>query len=123
MDWLMLSFFLTFGWVPNQSDFGMAPNGPGQINVFEQTLGLRADILRHAYVATELETRDVCDDVTSWRPYQARYRIAFGVYAKNVELTLKHECIHPVLSDFGRDVASQTLTDETEIAITLRSKR
>lgn len=115
--WLILSWALTLGWVPNQSAFGRPLSDPTQ-RVFEQTFALQAKIGDHVLLATELETREVPDTLLGWEPFQARYRIRAEALWGFVTVGLKHECIHPVTS---ADYTNALLTDETEIYMRIAS--
>lgn len=121
-EWLILSWALTFGWVPNQSSFGAPPMGAGQTEpnqrVFEQTLSVDADLFSHFRIGADVETRDRCENLAAWTPFQSRYRFRAGVHFGPVSLDLKHECIHPTISAAGDDRG--ILTDETEISVTIK---
>lgn len=95
-SWLILSAALTFGYMSNNfQSLGYDNDWSGS---YEQTISLEAKALDHLRVFTEVETLDKPLELTSWAPYESRFRIGAELYSKYFSLGIKHECIHPTLA-------------------------
>lgn len=101
MNWLTLSWWLTLAVVPQyepglvvQDSAVMTPiNG-----AYRTEFGINAVLLDHVKLTSSMDARMIMFRPTVWRPFEASYRIGVSIFAKGIELGIRHECIHPVIS-------------------------
>lgn len=115
MEWLVISWFLTLGIMPDHS-YGM--NGQtnwyayeGSQPTFTQQLGLRFDVAEFFAVYTDIKIYDKSQkDSWTFSPYQSDFYIGAEFYWRGFKLGFKHLCQHPItawqwqgdqLSDFN----------------------
>lgn len=103
MNWLVLSCFLTLGFLPCQR-LELGNNYLSKDGCLEQTVGLQVVAWKHARLWTEIETYDFKNDEgISFSPFRSDYRIGFELFDDNFTIGMKHECDHPVLCDTDKD--------------------
>ena len=107
MQWLVLSWALTVGYLPTNVQFlDSAPNMSIENQwiylenngSMETTIGLSAIAFDHIKLSTSIETYiHTTDSILSYWPYRSDYNIGLSIYTKNLELGIKHTCIHPTI--------------------------
>jgi hypothetical protein len=104
MQWLILSWALTVGWLPVSGVGIVNPLtqdmvGVGTLNAFSTKFELNAYVLNHIRIYGSTETRETinCLSVAGlFKPYEDYFVAGVSVYAKNIEVGLMHECDHGV---------------------------
>jgi hypothetical protein len=99
MNWLVMSWFLTLGIVPQQTE---CCNGQYCSPVLPSTvaeIGLSATAFDHLILSTSMENYQTKGDNLTFNPYRIDYKFSAGVRINdNVSVWFDHECDHPVLS-------------------------
>jgi hypothetical protein len=128
MQWLTLTWLLTIGYSPIQlSNWNVNSTTSAEISgvqssYFTTDIGLSAEAWNHVRLSTDIETYEITDlSYTSFFPFRANYTISLALYAKGIELGIRHECDHPIVSTLSV-VPEGILMDETTVYIKLSGK-
>ena len=124
MSWLVLSWFLTFGYLP-QSQEAIATTTDrvewlDNSGAFYQTIGLSATAFDHIRLYTELQTYDRMGSINQWFPYRSDYIIGLDLLAGPVTIGVRHECDHPVI--WSMDQEYGYISGITEIYVKIEGK-
>ena len=99
MSWLVVSWFLALGWVPEQ---GTGVHGrteileAGRVATVAQ-IGIDAEIYKRFHVFADFENYQYFDNKVFFDPYRIDYSIGASFQVNEwVSITLDHECDHPV---------------------------
>ena len=123
MSWLLLSWFLTLGYLPqSQESIVMGRSTVDSINdgAFYQTIGLSATAFNHLRLYTELQTYDRMGSINQWFPYRSDYIIGLDLLAGPVTIGVRHECDHPVI--WSMDQEYGYISGITEIYVKIEGK-
>lgn len=103
MEWLVISWFLSFGWVPIQAD-NVGQSSAMRENATFAEIGVSGEMADRVTIFGSVETyQTYLPSKYSFAPYLANYRIgATFRIIDGVSITADHLCIHPVLS-IGED--------------------
>lgn len=103
MNWLLISCFLTFGYMPENVVTIDDVYGPFHLTAvadnpcsFEQTIGISATAFSAVTLWTEIETFDMIS-AEGFKPFRSDYRIGLKAFKGPVEVGITHECDHPVI--------------------------
>lgn len=99
MPWLIVSWFLAFGYVPEQTaklSGTIECLDTGRIATIAQ-IGFDAELYNRFHLFTELSNYQYFDGDVFFDPYRIDYTIG-GSFSLNkwISLTVQHECDHPV---------------------------
>jgi hypothetical protein len=120
MSWLVLSWFLTLGLVP-QNDQMLVQSHDAIYTAnpcFEQTAGLSLTALDHARAFFAIKTYEVKSNSLLFAPFRSDYSIGAEVFSRNIILGIKHECDHPVVSNPGSFASNGYYLGTTEVYLT-----
>jgi len=121
MNWLVLGWFITCSFVPQNQAVLKDYNGTAYIETsgsYENVLGLSLTTFDVFKIWTELDTYAVENSILSYSPFQSNYRIGAAMIVDPFIIEINHECIHPTLSDLsGRKVGY--LSNTTKLSITM----
>lgn len=121
-SWLVLSWALTLGIVPQQLD--VVAQGNAQCVDAIRTdmvatvaeLSISAEFFGHARLWGAMENYQYfpgLDSGLGFFPYRADYTAGLAIFAGPIELGIKHECDHPVIA--GSVLHGNYLSVETQI--------
>jgi hypothetical protein len=98
MSWLVLSWFLAFGYLPASTEL-VNKTAAHNSGAFYQDIGLAAVAFDRVKLHTDIRTYDTTDSGAMWFPYRADYTIGMEILAGPVTIGVQHECVHPVIFD------------------------
>ena len=100
MNWLILLYFLEFGYSPFYGSLNTLP--PDQIlvqdeKIFYTTFDAEVVILNTVFIGGAVKTyfQDIINDY-SFYPSEVDYIFRAGIRYKNIEIGAKYFCLHPV---------------------------
>jgi hypothetical protein len=126
-NFLVLSWALTLGYVPEQANFvdtnHVAIDQSRLATVATVDFGVTAWGVLHVY--SEIETfQYLCKDLQGFNPYRANYTFGTDFYInKNLTLGLVHECDHPIVSGTNMTTEYKYASNETKIFIRIGSEK
>ena len=96
MNWLILLYFLEFGYSPFYGSLNTNTLFVDQ-NVYYITMDAEIIILDYLFIGGAVKTY-FQDDASnySYFPFEADYLFKAGLRFKNLELGFRHFCLHPV---------------------------
>jgi hypothetical protein len=104
MQWLVLSWALTVGWLPLDATGIVNPavkngiTGVANYDAISTKFELQADAFNHFKVFGSIETRETFDTSPSaagmFSPYESYFIAGAAFYAKGIEFRISHECDH-----------------------------
>jgi hypothetical protein len=109
-SWIILSWALVLGFVPEQADVVSKGNLTcvdairTDLTATVAELSVQADILRHFRLWGAMENYQYFSGFDSssgglgFYPYRADYTAGAAIYADGIELGIRHECDHPVVA-------------------------
>lgn len=99
MEWLIISWFLSFGWVPEQVD-AVNYQSIERHNTTVAEIGISGEMADRLTISASVETfQTMGENVFVWAPYLANYRIGASLrIIDGLTLNADHICTHPVLS-------------------------
>lgn len=99
MEWLVISWFLSFGWVPEQVD-AVNYQSINRHNTTAAEIGISGEMADRLTISASVETfQTMRENVFVWAPYLANYRIGASLrIVDGITLNADHICAHPVLS-------------------------
>jgi hypothetical protein len=126
MQWLTLAYFLSLGTVAYQGQtFDLRGSAMFIVpqNSFQTTLGVEAQLFdNHAFAGASVETWETHAGSVSFAPSEAFYIFNAGLRAWGFELGWRHECDHPVSSNWGGGVPQGMLSMRDEFYISYTGK-
>jgi hypothetical protein len=129
-SFLVLSWALTFGYLPSGSNVigsGSGVENPVGVNYSNscmQTIELGLTAWDTVTIWTNIETYDTVRGVGRFAPFRSDYNIGLNIGREiagfRLDAGVSHECIHPVMSDskIGKWVAG----GDTEIYVKISGK-
>jgi hypothetical protein len=128
MQWLVLSWALTCGWLPMSATSIVYPGdtiyGIGGANAISTKMELTAEAWNHLRAWSSIETREVLQpsdfSLGLFSPYEAYFIAGMALYANNIEIGISHECDHGIETTL--DLAPWISNGQTEIYIKLSGK-
>jgi hypothetical protein len=122
MGWIVLSWALTVGSVPQQyQEINFIPNNNIQ-TAYPSTMAeveLSAEILNHLKLWGSVKTFQYLHlNEMYCSPYRSDYAVGISIYNKIMEIGIRHECDHPVIYEQNQLGLYGMMT--TEIYIKLR---
>lgn len=124
---LAISWFLSFGFVPSQTDvvgdsFVTIPAQEMPATVAE--IGLSVKILDRLTIYGSIENYQLTNDFTSFLPYRADYKAGASLeIIKGLTINATHECDHPVIFSYGpgkEDYEYTYMSSETQFFIKIQ---
>jgi len=99
VEWLVISWFLSFGWVPEQVD-AVNYQSINRHNTTVAEIGISGEMADRLTISASVETfQTMRENVFVWAPYLANYRIGASLrIIDGITLNADHLCTHPVLS-------------------------
>jgi hypothetical protein len=99
VKWLVISWFLSFGWVPEQVD-GIGPLSLTRNNTTFAEIGISGEMADRLTISASVETFQALPKESAYfAPYLANYRIGASLrIIDGITLNADHLCTHPVLS-------------------------
>jgi len=99
VEWLVISWFLSFGWVPEQVD-AVNYQSINRHNTTVAEIGISGEMADRLTISASVETfQTMRENVFVWAPYLANYRIGASLrIIDGITLNADHICTHPVLS-------------------------
>lgn len=99
MEWLVISWFLSFGWVPEQAD-GLWASSEIRKNATVAEIGISGEMANRLTISASVETfQSLAQGSSYFAPYLANYRIGSSVrIIDGLTLNADHICTHPVMS-------------------------
>ena len=99
MEWLVISWFLSFGFVPDQVD-AVNYQSIERHNTTVAEIGISGEMADRLTISASVETfQTMRENVSVWAPYLANYRIGASLrIIDGITLNADHICTHPVLS-------------------------
>lgn len=99
MEWLVISWFLSFGFVPDQVD-AVNYQSIERHNTTVAEIGISGEMADRLTISASVETFQAMDEnVFTWAPYLANYRIGATLrIIDGITLNADHICTHPVMS-------------------------
>lgn len=114
MEWLLISWALTCGWMPLNQSVIERPDAYAfdiKDNCLMQKGDLSATAFGFATVYTSIETFDKPDKIPYFAPFLTDYVFGVKFEKKNITVGFEHSCAHPVLSMPVKDsVLSESFT-------------
>jgi hypothetical protein len=108
MQWLVLSWALTCGYLPSSQSAVVFPGTHANVysidyrDTFSTKFEVSAEALNHLRIWGSAETRENISaniGLGFFSPYQAYYIGGISLYAKGIEIGISHECDHGISSD------------------------
>jgi hypothetical protein len=121
MTWLILSWFLTVGVLPEQ--YGYIDFGDDLLSLaatettYTTELGLRAEAFDCLRAWGSANVYEYHREGLAFQPFRADFTIGAAVYWGPLELSIEHECDHPVV--FERGNYPQVMVVETAVKLAL----
>lgn len=119
MNWLILSWALTLGFVPSVDNSiinGLQVTGIGYSNVLEAQLDVSAVILGHLRLEGSAETYMLPpSDGWTFLPFRADYTFGAALFSGNFEVGLRHECDHGI--EYTNDILPWYGSSETLVYV------
>lgn len=121
MQWFVLSWALTFGFIPSMDTGLMDPyNIQNDMiivsdNAISSKIFLQADMFNHLLIWCSVKTYMYPSDFPFFSPFRDDYSCGLALYSKGIELGIWHECDHGV--ETGIYSANWLAADTTEIYI------
>lgn len=99
MKWLVISWFLSFGWVPEQVDV-VNYQSIERHNTTVAEIGISGEMADRLTISASVETFQALPKGSVYfAPYLANYRIGASLrIIDGITLNADHICTHPVLS-------------------------
>ena len=107
MKWLVISWFLSFGWVPEQVD-AVNYQSINRHNTTVAEIGISGEMADRLTISASVETFQTLPKGSAYfAPYLANYRIGASLrIIDGITLNADHICTHPVMS--GKDLYLKT---------------
>lgn len=110
MNWLLLTYFLSFGSISCQEQI-YNPAGGAIFSTpqpsFQTTLGVEATFADHVFVGGSTEAWMSPDGESTFNPFEGFYIFSAGLRGWGFEVGYRHECDHPIVSTFDYSFAAQ----------------
>ena len=107
MKWLVISWFLSFGWVPEQVD-AVNYQSINRHNTTVAEIGISGEMANRLTISASVETFQSFPKGSAYfAPYLANYRIGASLrIVDGLTINADHICAHPVMS--GKDLYLKT---------------
>ena len=126
MNWLILSWALTASWLPsNNQGIAQQPVVSSQYvdsdGCFATKFEVQADVLSHTKLWASVETYETKDVASvGFLPFRADYVAGVALYAKGIELGVRHECDHGV--EWSGSFVPWYWLNQTEVYVKISGK-
>ena len=120
MNWLVLGWFITCSFVPQNESMIKDYKNEAFIeynNSYENVLGLSLTAFDAFKIWTELDTYAIQNNALSYSPFQSNYRVGASISIDPFIVEINHECIHPTISAFTKPTGY--MSNVTKISITM----
>lgn len=125
MNWLILLYFLEFGYSPFYQSANILSDQYEYIrneNVYYVDLDAEIVILDHLFIGGTIKTYiQPNNNEQEFIPIQMNYLIKTGLRLNNIEIGFRHFCMHPVLS-IGMDIYNKSYSGYEEFYIRISSE-
>jgi hypothetical protein len=110
MQWLVLSWALTCGWLPNSETAIIYPGTHAEVhgiwnyNTVSTKVELNAELFNHLKIWSSVKTREGFNSDISmglFSPYEAYFIGGVAIHSFGFEIGISHECDHGIEYDVG----------------------
>jgi hypothetical protein len=124
MHWLLLSWFLSFGYVPQLDNYiALAPeflaSSTLDSGALSAEIGVKGDAFGFLRAWGSVDTYEYTGS-ESFLPFRADFTVGASAYWGPLELKVEHECDHAVI--YREDQFPQYWAQETKISLTITGK-
>lgn len=120
MSWLIISWFLTVGFMPQNTEVfsvGETTIYTDHPNAMYQTIGLEALAFDHLRIWSDIRTYEHTTNGYQYYPFRSDYQIGLDLLAGPVTIGVKHECDHPVIWNQAQDLGYLNMQTEVFVRI------